>query len=421
MTLSALRMRNYRSFAQLQSVELRPLTLFYGHNSAGKSALLRLLPLLSGSVAADATAPLNLASPVARRASFRDLRWKDPEPDAPQNLELELEWRDAGQRTQVGFGLEESRQWQRLIVEQFKLVEGEKTLLEGRWRARQEEQHSTSLTYELTAGEERAESQVQFRGLVPEPPPGNTWQAWELLRRRLLDLRGSVLWLGSRQHPERLLPRPPVPQWTLKPDGTDLGGLLASQPDVLRFVAAWCRQHLQRDVELTEVPPAHFQVTLRHLDRPALDVDLLDSGEGVIKVLPVLAALALTMHPGPEAPRYLCIEEPESHLHPVLQRALAEHVAQEVSSLKPDSRILMETHSQHILLGVQLQVARGKLRPDQVRVYWVEQDKQGQSEALHIPLTPDGRLVGPWPSDVYTEINDMAGELLFARQGSRLA
>jgi predicted ATPase len=78
----------------------------------------------------------------------------------------------------------------------------------------------------------------------------------------------------------------------------------------------------------------------------------------------------------------------------------------------------METHSQHILLGMQIQVARGKLRPDQVQVYWVHQDEQGRSRAEPVSIDEDGRLKGAWPSDVYTEINDMAAELILAGQES---
>jgi len=419
MTLSALRMRNYRSFAESQTLQLRPLTLFYGGNSAGKSALVRLLPLLSDSVASDSTAPLNLASPVVRGGTFRDLRWKEPTGESSPTLDLELEWREAGQRTLARFSLDEVRPWQRLVLLNFQLLEGpEQPLLEGSWVARTEEQQSSALSYTLSSRQERVELPVQFRGLVPETPSGNTWPAWEQLRQRLLGLRRSVLWLGSRQHPERISPRPPGPRWTLKPDGTDLGALLASQPEVLDSVSAWCQRHLRRSVEITDVPPAHFQVTLRHLDRPTLDVDLLDSGEGVLKVMPVLAAMALAERNRPEAPRYLCIEEPESHLHPVLQRALSEHVTETVGRLQPGSRILMETHSQHILLGMQIQVARGRLRPDQVQVYWVHQDEQGRSRAEPVSLSEEGRLVGGWPSDVYSEINDMAAELILARQES---
>jgi predicted ATPase len=286
----------------------------------------------------------------------------------------------------------------------------------GEWYFRAEEQGTAALTSVIDTAQGRAEPPVLFKGLIPE------WEGMPaalalILRERLLSLRRSVLWLGSRQLTARSAPRPTAPAWAMRPDGSDMGAILASHPDVLKEVSAWCEEHLLRAVEISDVPElGHFRVTLRHTAKAALDVDLLDAGEGVVKVMPVLAALALSRRSAPTAPRILAIEEPESHLHPKLPRALAEHIASTVSGRDGPPYIILETHSQHILLGVQIQVARGLLRPEQVQVYWVHQDEQGRSQAEPIRLSEDGRLKGNWPSTVYTEINDMAGELIRARQ-----
>jgi predicted ATPase len=48
--LSRFTVENYRAFARAQAIEVRPLTLFFGWNSGGKSALVRFLPLLAESV-----------------------------------------------------------------------------------------------------------------------------------------------------------------------------------------------------------------------------------------------------------------------------------------------------------------------------------------------------------------------------------
>jgi predicted ATPase len=286
----------------------------------------------------------------------------------------------------------------------------------GEWRFRSDEQGATALTYAINADGRSVEAPIVFRGLVPESAAIPA-VASLMLRERLLGLRRSVQWLSSRQLTARSFPQPTAPAWGMRPDGTDVGAILASHPDVRREVSAWCEKHLRRTVEIIDVPGlGHFRLTLRHTDRPALDVDLIDAGEGVLKVMPVLAALALSRSSAATAPRILAIEEPESHLHPTLQRALAEHIAQGVSALAEQPCIVLETHSQHILLGVQRQVAKGVLRPDQVQVYWVHQDPNGRSQAEPVRLSEEGRLSGPWPSDVYTEINDMAGELIRARQ-----
>ena len=45
MTLTALRIANFKAFAASQRVPLRPITLIYGANSAGKSSVLHSLAL----------------------------------------------------------------------------------------------------------------------------------------------------------------------------------------------------------------------------------------------------------------------------------------------------------------------------------------------------------------------------------------
>ena len=45
MTLTALRIANFKAFAASQRVPLRPITLIYGANSAGKSSVLHALAL----------------------------------------------------------------------------------------------------------------------------------------------------------------------------------------------------------------------------------------------------------------------------------------------------------------------------------------------------------------------------------------
>ena len=51
MTIEAFRLQNFMCFEDSGWLELRPLTLVYGRNSAGKSAIFRALLLLRQSLA----------------------------------------------------------------------------------------------------------------------------------------------------------------------------------------------------------------------------------------------------------------------------------------------------------------------------------------------------------------------------------
>lgn len=54
----AIEVENYRSFVKPARIELRPITILLGKNSAGKSSLTRLFPLLQQSVGRDTSAPV---------------------------------------------------------------------------------------------------------------------------------------------------------------------------------------------------------------------------------------------------------------------------------------------------------------------------------------------------------------------------
>lgn len=84
--------QNYRSFTGGHEFELKPLTLIYGANNVGKSALLRLFPLLGDSVAADATGALRLESPAGFGAGFDDLESKCASDSEPGDLNFGLRW-----------------------------------------------------------------------------------------------------------------------------------------------------------------------------------------------------------------------------------------------------------------------------------------------------------------------------------------
>lgn len=93
MPLASYAVENYRGFRDLTEIELRPLTLLFGYNNTGKSALMRVLPLLADSVTPPpgAGGPLNLTSAAVRQASFQDLRSRQ---SASPRIDFALAWDD---------------------------------------------------------------------------------------------------------------------------------------------------------------------------------------------------------------------------------------------------------------------------------------------------------------------------------------
>ena len=86
------------------------------------------------------------------------------------------------------------------------------------------------------------------------------------------------------------------------------------------------------------------------------------------------------------------------------------------SLIKSFMVIFTHDHSQHLLLAVQLAVARGDLDPSRVAIYWVAQDGEGASEAARIDIEPNGDL-RDWPPGVYDDVIEMARDLTARRWG----
>ena len=130
---------------------------------------------------------------------------------------------------------------------------------------------------------------------------------------------------------------------------------------------------------------------LRHDSSSETDmVNIADVGFGVSQVLPVLVAV-IAAEPG----RLVYLEQPELHLHPRAQVALALVLA---DAAKRGVRLVVETHSSLLLLGVQTLVAEGKLSPELVKLHWFSRNKDGITEVTSAELDEAGTY-GEWPLD----------------------
>ena len=119
-------------------------------------------------------------------------------------------------------------------------------------------------------------------------------------------------------------------------------------------------------------------------------VSIADVGFGVSQVLPVLVAV-IVAEPG----RLVYLEQPELHLHPRAQVALARVLA---DAAKRGVRVVAETHSSLLLLGIQTLIAEGDLSPELVKLHWFTRREDGVTEVDSVDLDEAGTY-GEWPED----------------------
>ena len=140
-------------------------------------------------------------------------------------------------------------------------------------------------------------------------------------------------------------------------------------------------------------------------------VSIADVGLGVSQVLPVLVAL-IVAEPG----RLVYLEQPELHLHPRAQVALAQVLADEA---KRGVRVVAETHSSLLLLAVQTLVAEGNLSPELVKLHWFTRGENGATKIDTADLDEAGAY-GDWPED-FDDVDLKAQSRYIKAAQSRLA
>ena len=120
-------------------------------------------------------------------------------------------------------------------------------------------------------------------------------------------------------------------------------------------------------------------------------VSIADVGFGVSQTLPVVVALRAA-RPG----QLVYIEQPEIHLHPRAQVAMARLL---VSAATRGVRVVAETHSSLILLAVQTLVAEGVIAPNLVGLNWFVRDRKTGATRIETAELDEAGRFGDWPED----------------------
>jgi predicted ATPase len=119
-------------------------------------------------------------------------------------------------------------------------------------------------------------------------------------------------------------------------------------------------------------------------------VSIADIGFGVSQSLPVVVAL-LAARPG----QLVYLEQPETHLHPKAQRRLADVLCE---AAQRGVVVVVETHSPLLLREIQILVASNKMPKDMVKLHWLKRGANGATTVKSTDLDENGAY-GDWPED----------------------
>jgi predicted ATPase len=132
--------------------------------------------------------------------------------------------------------------------------------------------------------------------------------------------------------------------------------------------------------------------------------NLLEVGFGTRQLLPIIIESV-------NSPRHstIIVEEPETHIHPKAQSKLADLFVE--SALEGERSFIIETHSIFLVTEIQILVAEGKIKADDVGVYYFYQDSKG-SRAIQMKLRENGQFEEEWPSGFF-DVHYLLGKKLF--------
>lgn len=131
--------------------------------------------------------------------------------------------------------------------------------------------------------------------------------------------------------------------------------------------------------------------------RSGVNVTPADVGFGISQVLPIVVELLARRD------SIICIEQPETHLHPRLQARLADLLIEATLEEGRGNQLLVETHSEHLMLRIQRRIREGTLSPENVAVLYVDQSESGTAAVTPLRLDAQGDFIDDWPHGFFDD------------------
>ena len=434
--LTNIRLRNMKALEDTGDLNIKPLTLLIGPNSAGKSTVLQALLMIKQTVdSRDLRNPLAINGPWVEMGSFRDmirghktgssldidLSLTTPRPSSvleilnsaifPHSPVTSVKSLKRELATHTSF-IEASNghiRHQKFAFE-YNWAEGDKPVTPEpsgdiviqkdseryicKISAPTQDDFSTLEDYEWYCFESK------FYNAQPKNPQEDIWPILFIhgMNYEFENAFSSFHYLGPlRARPQRVYNvSGETPQDVGHAGERFAEVLISARSDALEAkVDEWMAKFdIAAKVTLEQMGQGFFYVNLTN-PFTKVPVNLADAGFGGSQVIPIIVEGFFAQEDA-----LILLEQPEIHLHPRAQGVLGDLL---VDIANEGRRLIVETHSEHMLGRIQTNIAEGSIAKDDVAVYYFQPSETG-TRVRELALNDNGQFESEGlPEDFFTQ------------------
>lgn len=381
--LRRIEFKNYRGFSEKQVLDIAPVTVIFGKNNSGKSAVMKLPALVANWLeckcdevfqkSTDSVEICDNYSDVVYGRGSRGVYFKAVS-DSEDSIEIEFS---------VDSNSDPSTH-----VEYFKLSDNKGNVYEIR--------------RDIDSGEMKYFNEVvELDGGIPAPVLRSSeiseWSFGTLQRLHTF----SYLIGAMRAVPQRYFYASENRSSVFGYKGEYIYDILIADAqrncDIIHKVGKWYKENFENwefTIDRTREP-----VYSAEMRKGNISVNLLDTGVGIVQSLPILVSSAVKGKIFEKT--IIGFEEPESHLHPEAHAEIGEYIADNIIS--SGRYAMIETHSVNLILRLRLMVAQGRLKKEDLALYFVDTNPESPESTLRKIDVDDKGRVDWWPEGVFSE------------------
>ena len=379
--IDIIRFKNYRIFRAEQELHLHPVTIVFGKNNTGKSAILKL-PILIENILENEGKEIISDSFGMGPVLFTELR-DVVYGKATKAVELGISDKSLSASLNLSFFVDSTVK-PNSRIEKCKIVDGD-IIHQLQWE--------TDELYHIDGSLDVVN--IDFNGIKPINHDR------EVYKNVIEKLHFSTDYIGS----VRELPQIDMRMQSTVLSNSGVTGINNFQKliaDALgdnifaEKVVNWYKDNF--DGWLLKVDKSRLPVIHLELEKNGIHTNITETGMGIMQSLPIVIRACAPC----DEPTLISIEEPETHLHSSAHASLGELIA---LSAKEDTnkRYLIETHSKNFILRLRRLIANKQLDIDDVALYYVDFDEKNACSSLRkINIGIDGS-VDFWPNRMFDE------------------